>query len=276
VLRSEEEVALRQQDLLAARNTFSQDAQSLKSKISRSFNEQLAAVDVVPTDRLPEPRTTDVPSLADALKEAAKRRPEIEQVELNLLNQQIVIQSIHNSLLPSLDVYASYYAAGLAGSLGPTLTNISHDDFPNYSYGVRLDVPIRNRTAQGDAARAQLEQRRLQMKLQDARNQAVWDVNKAVSAVAQSRDQFEAALKLASLAQEVLKMHQRRYTPASVMLEDVITAQRNVAIAEGRVVRARATYAKTLIQYGQATGTLLERNNIEMSEAVDGIVKDRK
>ena len=276
VLRSEEEVALRQQDLLAARNTFSQDAQSLKSKISRSFNEQLAAVDVVPTDRLPEPRTTDVPSLADALKEAAKRRPEIEQVELNLLNQQIVIQSIHNSLLPSLDVYASYYAAGLAGSLGPTLTNISHDDFPNYSYGVRLDVPIRNRTAQGDAARAQLEQRRLQMKLQDARNQAVWDVNKAVSAVAQSRDQFEAALKLASLAQEVLKMHQRKYTPASVMLEDVITAQRNVAIAEGRVVRARATYAKTLIQYGQATGTLLERNNIEMSEAVDGIVKDRK
>ena len=64
------------------------------------------------------------------------------------------------------------------------MTNIAHDDFPNFSYGVRLDVPIRNRPAQGDAARAQLEQRRLQMKLQDARNQAVWDVNKAVSAVA--------------------------------------------------------------------------------------------
>jgi len=60
------------------------------------------------------------------------------------------------------------------------------------------------------------------------------------------------------------------------VLEDVITAQRNVAIAEGRVVRARAAYAKTLIQYGQATGTLLERNNIEMSGAIDGIVKDRK
>jgi len=45
VLRGEEEVALRQQDLLAAQNTFSQDAQSLKAKISRSFSEDLAAIE---------------------------------------------------------------------------------------------------------------------------------------------------------------------------------------------------------------------------------------
>ena len=37
VVRSQEEVALRQQDLLVAQNTFSQDAQSLKAKISKSF-----------------------------------------------------------------------------------------------------------------------------------------------------------------------------------------------------------------------------------------------
>jgi hypothetical protein len=38
------------------------------------------------------------------------------------------------------------------------------------------------------------------------------------------------------------------------------------------VVKARATYAKALIQYEQATGTLLERNHIELSEAVEGEV----
>jgi outer membrane protein TolC len=272
VLRSEEEVALRQQDLLAAQNTFSQDAQSLKAKISRSFNEDLAAVEVNPTDRLPEPRAGDVPSLAEALRDAASHRPEIEQVELNLRNQQVVIQAIHNSLLPSLDVYASYYVAGLDGALNPTFTNILRNDFPNFSYGVTLDLPIRNRTAQGDAARAELEQRRLQLKLLDAKNQAVWDVNKAVSAVQQAQDQFESTLKLAKLTRQVLEMQQQRFTLASATVEDVITAQRNLAVAEGHVVKARATYAKTLIQYEQATGTLMERNNIEMSEAVAGDV----
>jgi len=38
-------------------------------------------------------------------------------------------------------------------------------------------------------------------------------------------------------------------------------------------VKAHATYAKASIQYEQATGTLLERHNIEMSEAVNGKVR---
>ena len=73
--------------------------------------------------------------------------------------------------------------------MSPTFTNILHGDFPNYSFGVTLDMPLRNRTAQADAERALLEQRRLQVKLQNAKNQAVWDVNKAWSGVRQARDQ---------------------------------------------------------------------------------------
>jgi outer membrane protein TolC len=272
VLLSQEEVALRQQDLLAAQHTFSQDAQSLKAKISKSFDEELATVEITPSDRLPEPRPKDVPTLAEALREATSHRPEIEQVELSLRNQQVVIQAIHNSLLPSLDVYASYYRAGLDGALRPTFTNILHGDFPNYSLGVTLDMPLRNRTAQADAERALLEQRRLQVKLQNAKNHAVWDVSKAVSAVHQAQERFDVTLKLVMLARRVLEILQQRSTLAWVAVEDVITAQRNLATAEDHVVNARVTYAKALVQYEQATGTILERNTIEMSEAVAGEV----
>jgi hypothetical protein len=120
VLRSQEEVALRQQDLLEA-------------QISKSYNEELAAVEVVPSDRLPEPHPDDVPALAEALREAASHRPEIEQADLNLRNQQIAIQTTRNSLLPSLDVYASYYLSGLDGALRPTFGNIFQNDYPNLS-----------------------------------------------------------------------------------------------------------------------------------------------
>lgn len=210
-LRSQEEVALREQVLLVAQDAFSQDGQSLKAKLSKRFNEELANVEIIPSDRLPDPRPEDLPALAEALREAASHRPEIEQVDLNLRNQQVVIQSIHNSLLPSLDVYASYYLAGLDGALRPTLTNIFHGEFPNYSFGVTLDVPLRNRTGQADAERALLEQRRLQVKLQNTKNQAVWDVNKAWNGVNQSRDQLEATVKLVDLARQVLEMQQRKF-----------------------------------------------------------------
>ena len=272
-LRSQEEVALRQQVLLAAENTFSQDGQSLKAKLSKSFNEELAQVEIIPSDRLPEPRPEDVPTLDEALREAASHRPEIEQVELTLRNQQVVLQSIHNSLMPSLDVYASYYLAGLDGALRPTFTNILHGDFPNFSFGVTLDMPLRNRTAQADAERALLEQRRLQVKLQDAKNMAVWAVNKAWTGVRQSRNQLDAVQKLVALARQVLQMQQEKFTRALCAVEEVITAQQNLAIAQGHIVRAHVTYAKALIQYEEVTGTLLERHNIEMSEAVNGEVR---
>ena len=273
VLRSQEEVALREQVLLAAQNTFSQDGQSLKAKLSKSFNEELAQVEIIPSDRLPEPSPEDVPALDEALREAASHRPEIEQVELTLRNQQVVLQSIHNALMPSLDVYASYYLAGLDGALSPTFTNILRGDFPNFSFGVTLDMPLRNRTAQADAERALLEQRRLQVKLQDAKNMAVWAVNKAWTGVRQSRNQLDAVQKLVALARQVLEMQQEKFTRALCAVEEVITAQQNLAIAQGHVVRAHVAYAKALIQYEEVTGTLLERHNIEMSEAVNGEVR---
>ena len=272
VLLSQEEVALRQQDLLEAQNTFSEHAQSLKAKISKSFNDMLATVEVVPSDRLPDPHPDDVPALAEALREAASHRPEIEQADLNLRNQHIAIQATRNSLLPSLDVFASYYLSGLDGALRPTFGNIFQYDFPNISYGARLNLPIRNRTAQADAARALLEQRQLQMKLQNAKDYAVWDVSKAVSAVQQARDRLDARLKLVTLARQVHEMQHQKFTLALATVQDVITAQQNLAAAQSQVVIARAVYARTLIQYEQATGTLLDRHNIALSEAIDGDV----
>lgn len=272
VLRSQEEVAARDQDLMAAQSTFSQDAQSLKAKISKKFSEELAKVEIAPTDRLPEPRPDDVPGLAEALREAASHRPEIEQADINLRNQEYTIQARRNSLLPSLQAFASYSLSGLGGALGPTLTNFVQNTYPNVSYGVSLGIPIRNRTAQADAARALLEERQLQITLQGAKNQAVWDVSKAVSAVQQARRHLDATMKQAAVSHQVLDMQQQKFKLAAATVEDVITAQRNLATAEGSVVKDRATYAKALIQYEQATGILLERHNIAMSEAVEGEV----
>jgi outer membrane protein TolC len=136
-----------------------------------------------------------------------------------------------------------------------------------------LNLPIRNRTAQADAARALLEQRQLQMRLQNAKDHAVWDVSKAVSAVQQARDRLDAALKLVTLARQVHEMQHQKFSLALATVEDVITAQGNLSIVQGHVVRARATYAEALIQqYEQTTGTLLERHNIALSEAIDGEV----
>ncbi len=272
VVRAEEEVAARQQDRLVAGNTFAQDAQSLKAEISKSFNGEIAAVQVEPVDQLPEPHADDIPSLAEALREAAENRPEIEQAQLNLRNQQVTIQAVRNELLPTLDAYAIYTPSGLSGEFGSSFGQLFHGRFPNYAYGLELSIPIRNRTAQADAARALLEQRQLQMKLQQAENQVVWDVSKAVSAVEQAKSQLEAAVKVTALARQTLDMEQTKFKVGQASVEEVINSQRDLATAENNVVKAKTAYVQALIQFEQATGTILKKNHIELTDAVRGDV----
>lgn len=269
------DVASRQQDLLTAQNTFAQDSQSMKSLISKSFNGEIATASINPTDHLPEPHPNDIPPFAQALSEALKNRPEVQQAEMNLQNQRITIQSARNSLLPTLDAYAVLSPQGQAGEFGPAFTPLFHNTFPGYGYGLKLEIPIRNREAEADAARALLEQRQLQMKLQQAKNQVVWDVSKDVALVHQAEGQLEAAVKVTALARQSYDMEHTKFTVGQATVGEVIASQSQLATAEGNEVKARAGYAKALIAFEQATGTVLRRNNIELSDAMRGEVARR-
>lgn len=263
-------VAQRKQELVAAQNSFEQDQQSIKAAITKSFDGQLAQVEIDPTDKLPEPQPDDVPSFDQALDLAMQNRPEVEQANLNLRNQAVTIQAVHNALLPTLDAYAGYAPAGLAGTLAPSLGGLFHGHYPDYSLGFSLNVPLRNRTEQADAARALLEQRQLQTKLQQARNQVVWDVSKAVSGVRQARGQLDAARNVVTLAQQTLSMTQTKFQLGRATVLEVIQAQRDLATAEGNEVKSRSDYAKALIQFQQSAGTLLLRHHIELADAKRG------
>lgn len=93
----------------------------------------------------------------------------------------------------------------------------------------------------------------MQISLQQDKNQAVWDVSKAVSAVARAKSQLDSTMKLVAVWQQVLDK-QQKVILASAAVEGVINAQTDLATAEGNVVKARANYAKALIQSEQATG----------------------
>jgi hypothetical protein len=73
-------------------------------------------VDIEVTDQLPEPQAGDIPPIQEALKTAAKNRPEIEQANLNLRNQEYIVKARRNALLPTLNVFASYFPSGLSGN----------------------------------------------------------------------------------------------------------------------------------------------------------------
>lgn len=311
VVRAESEVAARQQDLIVAQTSSQQQQELLKTALAKHVDLELTGAEIIPTDQLPEPKPDDIPPLEQALREASQNRPEIEQADINIRNQEITIQASRNALLPTFDVFASYAPTGLSGNrliFGPcpagstpstsgtgcafpgqvpfaqpvvgvasggafqSLTQVLHGRFPDYSFGATLTIPIRNRSAQADAATALLQDRQLRTQLLQKKNQVEQDVRNANIAVTQAKAQIEAARKAVILAQQTLDAEQKKFQLGESTVFQVIQAQRDLATQGGNEVKARSAYAKALTQFSQATGSTLAKNHIELAEAKQGQV----
>lgn len=296
ITRAKSEVAARRQDLIVAQTSYQQQEETLKTALAKHVDADLVGVGIEPTDKLPEPQPNDIPAMQEALTEAIKNRPEIEQANLNMVNQNITIQAARNRLLPSLNVFASYAPTGLSGHFlcggnplyqpgcpqGATgyipggasqaLTQVLHNTYPDYSVGVNFSVPIRNRSAQADMATALIQERQMRTQVQVRINQIQQDVRNAVIAVTQAQTRIDAAKEATALAKETLEGEQKKFLLGESTVFLVIQAQRDVTTAEGNEANARSTYAKALTQFSQATATVLERYNIEISEAKSGQV----
>lgn len=292
VVRAESEEAARQQDLIVAQTNLQQQQEVLKTALSKQVDKELGGVQIDPTDVLPEPKPEDVPPLEQALQEAVRSRPEVEQADLNLRNQEVVVKANRNALLPTLDLFATYAATGLSGAkilrapgfpVGPvigvepggipqSLSQTLHGNFPDYSFGVTLQVPIRNRAAQADAARALLEERQLRTQAQLTLNRIAQEVRNAEIALTQAKAQIDAARKAVVLAERTLDAEQKKFQLGESTVFLVIQAQRDLVAAEVRAVQARSVYAKALTQFAQATGTTLTKHKVEVDDALTGKV----
>ena len=283
VVRAESEVAARQQDLIVAQTRYLEQQEVLKTALSKQVDSDLAAAQIETTDTLPEPKPDDVPPLDTALTEALKNRPELDQADVNIRNQEITVQAARNALLPSFDLFGTYAPTGLSGNqllnnvlvpggLSQSLSQAFHGRFPDYSFGVTLQIPLRNRAAQADMATALLQERQLRTQMQQQKNKVAQDVRSAEIAVTQAKAQIEAARKAVTLAQQTLDAEQKKFQLGESTVFLVIQAQRDLVTAQGTEALAHSAYAKALTLFYQATGTTLQKYGIELAEAKSGKV----
>jgi outer membrane protein len=152
---------------------------------------------IVPLDKFQIPEKDEVRPLEDLIRQALAARPEMEQARLNLASNQMNLVGIKNSLKPTLQAFAEVTNNGLSGALtavgllqggngplvggyGNLLSQIFRRDYPNYSAGISLNIPLRNRAAKADYATSLLELRQNELNLRKNINQIRVDVQNAM------------------------------------------------------------------------------------------------
>ena len=97
LVTAESQAAASQRDLIVAQTNLQQQETTVKQLISKLDDPALDAAVIVLSDSLPEPRGSDLPSLADALRTAGSNRPELRVASNNLGNQDVAIRFTENN-----------------------------------------------------------------------------------------------------------------------------------------------------------------------------------
>ncbi len=295
VLNADNQVSSDTQALITSQTSLEYQQLIMKQAISRNLSDPvLSSAPVIPTDRvslleMPEERTP----VEELVQRAYANRPEIEQNILNLRNNEITLRAVKNGLLPTVDVFGFYGASALGGAkspfcsaefFGPTacdvptvgfgtvFTNLYNSSGPNKGAGLNVNIPLRNRTGQALQARAVLEYRQAEMRLQQLYIQVRIQVINGQYALTNDRAAVQAALaareyNFQSYEAEVKKLRLGASTTANVLQQE-----RNLASAENNVISTEATYAKDRASIEQLLAQTLDQYGIQLSDAVSGTV----
>jgi outer membrane protein TolC len=299
VVNSESSVASDQQALISSQTNLEYQQLIMKQAIARDLNDPtLTAAPVVPTDRVSTERLPEEDLTVDALvQQAYANNPQIEQATLDLKNDQITVKAFKNGLLPTVDVYGFYGASAVGGQQGknalctsggttttcppgtlPTtnyggvLQNLFNNSAPDKGIGLSVTIPIRNRTAQADQARSQMEYRQAQMRLQQLYTQLRIQVINQQYALTNDRAQLLAAISARDYNAQSLDAEKKKYNLGASTTANVLQQSRNLATAENTLFSSEAAYAKDRASLRQLLASTLTAYNIAIQDAANGTV----
>ena len=289
VTRAQSQLYAARQDLVISETNLLQQETVLKNALSRTgiATSDLADVHVVPLDTITIPGKDDLQPINDLVADALKNRLEIETARLNLDSNKLNLVGIKNSLKPTLQVFAELTNNGLAGTVTPLglasggvpafaggygslLGQIFARDYPNYSAGLSLNIPLRNRAAQADYATSVIELRQNELSFQKQINQVRVDVQNAVIGMQQARVRYDAAVQARNLSQQTFDADKKKYELGAGTPYQVVQDQRDLASAQSSEAQAMANYSHARIALDQALGRTLDVNHISLAEAISG------
>jgi outer membrane protein TolC len=298
IVRAEAEVARSQQELTQAETQVLQQETIIKNYLSRTglASPSVADARIVPVDQLKMPETEQIQPIQDLVQSAIEMRPELEQSRILIENSRISLEGTKSLMKPALDLIASTQNNALAGSintlplpgnvdfqrqanpaflggLGNVWSQLLSRNYPDYSIGFQLSIPLRNRAGQADVIRDQLTLRQSELRQRQEINQIRVDVQNALIGLQQSRARFQAAQKSRVLQEQTLDAEQKKYALGASTIFFVIQAQRDLAQAQATEVAAQSAYNRARVSLDRATGRILDTYNVSLDEAKAGRVK---
>jgi outer membrane protein len=283
IYRSESQVAQRRVSAIQAEYALKQSEDAFRQVIGADLDPNIAALDLdLVEDPSPQEPLFSI-DVETAMAEARQHRPELAALQDQLAADDITVRLAHNQLLPDIELQGLYSSQGIGGiqyntlvtpavvipgGFGDALSQLFHFSYPTYSVGLTLSLPIRNRGAKAALGQATVAKRNDLYQMRRQEQTVDLDVRNAVHSLEQAKLSISAAKIARDLAQKTAESEQRKYELGSGQIYLVLEAQNEVAQAETTLVQAQVSYQMALAAVDHATGTLLNRHQVEIQKAL--------
>jgi outer membrane protein len=307
VVSAQSTVSTDEQNLILAQNNLELEKLLVKNALSRSIEDPvLAEADVIPTSSMQIPQEEAVVPTQDLINQALNHRAELVESRIDLNSRDLSSKAVRNAMLPSLDAFAYYSGSGLGGNVNPavlpptcnpaisscfsgssapppfanggpvgygsTLNQLVNGTAPDKGIGLTLTIPLRNREAQANQVRAELEYRQAQVRLHQLENQVRIEVRNAQFDVRQNRAAVQAAQYAVDFARQTLDADQQKLKVGLTTTTAILQDASILTTSESNLVSAKAAYEKSRIELDRATGLLLDNSGIDVADATRGQV----
>ncbi|MGB4781242.1 TolC family protein [Candidatus Methylomirabilis sp.] len=262
VTQAEAQAAARVQDVILAEKAIKDAEDQLKLIVNFPDGERIWARTVLPADTLP----FEVASVnADtSIQEALEKRPEYAAAKLTLQNSDLDLRVKRNQLLPSLQLQGNVGLNGLNDSVGSDLDRLTSGDFTQWSAALVLTYPLGNRSARSAFTQARLGHDQAGTSLLNLKRQIISQVREAVRRIEADVRRVEATKAARALAEEQLRVEQKRLEAGVTTTFNVLSFQRDLAVAQASEIQAITTYNQDLANLDLQKGTILEKNQLEL------------
>ena len=214
------------------------------------------------------------------LSEALAERPELRAHKWQVKSLQLQVKAARSLTRPSLDFVAGYQVNGFGDQLagydnggqlgsedGPTFYESQvAGDLTSWQLGLTLSTPIGLRRARSQTRNLELRLAKAQKALATAEHEVSQELANAFQQLTRTQANMQSQFSRREAAIENVALLEPLLEEGQITLDEVLRAQARRATAEVAFYEAVVDYNKALANLQYRKGTLLEYDNITLSE----------
>lgn len=279
LVQSEAQIAIREEDIIRARGVVGDAEDLLFFFLNIDQGEAWSKTIVPDTEASIEHPQVD---LAESIRTALAARPEILSQQLRLKSLALDQSFLAQEARPRLDLRATYGLSGLGGDVvlrnpdgtvnstvpggwNDAFNQVTGFDFPGWSVGLELGIPLQNRSARARRLIADLAVEAGNLTASQLELRVTTEVRAAVRGLETSRQQLESAKVSTRLAEKNLDAERKKYDNGLSTAYQILQVQDDLTSARYRQVAAITGYRRSLVEYYRATGGLLASSNVTIA-----------